>query len=120
MPSSLLYMLSLAGFAVHPLEEHFGEELAKFFSIRMDLLYVYRMRDDQHQYISLVFHDNWFCEAVLEVYHAPKKTRGKSANERDAQLKGLYRLYANVYREPTELMEAVSRAYPLTELPKSK
>lgn len=58
----------------------------------------------QHQYVSLCGYQGEFCEAVVEIYSAPKDTRAK---RRAANL-----CPQSICRSLAEVLDAVSVTYP--------
>jgi hypothetical protein len=65
------------------------------------LVYVSRVHEGQHQYVSLITYDGTFCQAVIEVFAQPKDTR-----------KPKRPLYCDSARTLSDIVVAVSAIYP--------
>ncbi len=105
----LVYDRSIAlGFAER---EHVPELSDKPVS---ELVYLHRVHEGQHCYLSLTHYEGRFLEAVVEVFHVPRNGKAKRTGKlRDQQLKGAAALYVNIARDWATLEAMVSQVYAL-------
>lgn len=69
-----------------------------------DLVYLHRLREGQHQYLSLMNYEGRFLEALVEIFAAPRNPRDKKQVRLSPP--GILRSWA-------EIEAAISRTYAL-------
>ncbi len=79
-----------------------------------ELVYLARVHEGQHQYLSLTHYEGRFLEAVVEVFWVPRNGKAKRTGKlRDQQLKGAASLYCNLARDWPTLEGMVGKVYSL-------
>ncbi len=79
-----------------------------------ELVYLARVHEGQHQYVSLCHYEGRFLEAVVEVFWVSRNGKAKRVGKlRDQQLKGAAPLYVNIARDWETLEGMVSKVYAL-------
>ncbi len=84
------------------------------------LIYMHRVHDGQHQYLSLCHTPNHlphrFLEAVVEVFHVPRNGKARRVGKlRDQQLKGAAPLFTNLSRDWKTIAAMVGKTYELAK-----
>jgi hypothetical protein len=107
MKIDFLKILVEAGFKPMDMEEHFGKDHGL-----KEVVYLHNIYQHNHQYISLMYYEGRFLEAVFEAYWVAKNPKHKKINNfREAQLRGFAKIGGSIYREIDELMNATKYEY---------
>lgn len=96
------------------------EEVSYDLSDRLvkELVYLRRVHEGQHQYVSLCFYEGRFLEAVIEVFHCPRHSKAKRHGRvSEQQKRGAIPLYANLARDWETVAGMVGRTYDLAKDP---
>lgn len=73
MLTSIIYLLSEAGFMPHAQDKtFFSDRPADKGRMLSGVTYLYRARDTRHQYASVISYEDRLCEVVIETFGAPR------------------------------------------------
>ncbi len=80
------------------------------------LVFLRRIHEGQHQYLSLLSYVDQFCEAVIEVFYAPRSAKARRVGKlSDQQRKGAAPLYTNLARDWEAIAAMVGRSYEVAK-----
>ncbi len=81
-----------------------------------ELVYLKRVHEGQHQWLSLLTYEGRFVEAVIEVFARSRDPKARRSGKlRDQQLKGAAPLYTNLARDWETIEGMVSTTYALAD-----
>ncbi len=79
------------------------------------LIYLSRVREGQHQYVSLLSYDSRYLGSVVEIFAFPRNGKAKwTSSKRDRELRGLVPLHVSAPFELADIVAAVDRVYPVS------